>query len=48
LRLLTLQKEEEEGDDSVAAVAFLRCNTTKEEEEGDDSVAAITFFVAQQ
>jgi hypothetical protein len=48
LRLLALQKEEEEGDDNVAAIAFLRCNTIKEEEEGDDNIAAITFFVVQQ
>ncbi len=46
LHLLALQKEEEESDNSVAAITFLRCNATKKEEEGDDSVAADVFFTA--
>jgi len=49
---LPLQKKEEEGDNSVAAVAFvvaLRYSTGPEEkEEGNGSVAAVAFFIALQ
>jgi len=33
-------KEEEEGDGSVATVAFLRCSVAKQQQEGDDNFAA--------